>query len=234
MPYRCDQDQRTLNPMTNTLPRIDDKLIISVRQALRQVAELEGTTIFATVDGGAASLYGRVGHKAQAVAAERAVLAVDGVLAVAQHLFVSHAHRVTDSDIARRAAEALRHMPSVPSTVRVTVQDGTLTLSGEVNWQYERDAACRAVADIDEARAVISTITVASGTLAIHVQADITAALAGSPDPAQVTVGTNSQGAIVIDGVVRSAADRTTVEAICAAVPGVLTVNNRLMIHPGP
>ena len=72
---------------------------------------------------------------------------VPGIVAVAQEMFIGRRPGMTDADIAAQAVQALRHTARVDG-VRVTVHDQTLTLTGEVDWPYEREAACRAVNDI--------------------------------------------------------------------------------------
>ncbi|MET3806314.1 osmotically-inducible protein OsmY [Nakamurella sp. UYEF19] len=148
--------------MRKTLQNTDDRLAETVLVALKAEPLLVGDRIFVTVDGGAATLYGRVHSDAEAELAEDISLGVEGIVAVAQSMFVSRRARGADSDIARTAAQGLRRAPDVPADVSATVRDRVLTLTGTVDSQYQRAAACRAVGDIEDAHVVVNAITIRS------------------------------------------------------------------------
>jgi osmotically-inducible protein OsmY len=217
--------------MDETQNRPTDLPIIEVREALRSEPLLQGQPIFVTVEDGAAGLYGQVATRSQALAAERAVLAVPGVYAVAQNLLVSTAPRLSDTDIAHGAAHALKRTPHIPDTVTATVANRHITLTGEVDWQYEREAACRAVDELPGADAVDNCITVGSG-MAIELQELIRTTLANR-DPLSgllLTVSTNGRGEILLDGSVPTVEARREAEAICWGVPGAKSVTSHLSV----
>ena len=80
-------------------------------------------------------------------AAEDAIKRVGGVRTVAQDLSVKirSEHKHNDSEVAEAVQSALRWNVYVPTTVTAMVQHGAVTLEGEVTWNYQRDAAERAV-----------------------------------------------------------------------------------------
>ena len=85
---------------------------------------------------------------AQKYAAERVAKRVFGVRAVANELDVKlpGSSRRTDEDIAAAAVNALKSNLSIPSDkIKVIVSDGLVKLEGEVEWQFQKDAAARAV-----------------------------------------------------------------------------------------
>ena len=217
--------------MDEALNRRTDQPIDDARRALRSEPLLQGRSIFVAVEHGAASLYGQVASESEVLAAERAVLAVPGVFAVAQNLVVSKAPRISDTDIARSAAHALMRTPHIPDTVRATVSDRHITLTGEVDWQYEREAACRAVDELPGAATVNNCITVASG-MAVELQELIRTTLANrdSLSGARLTVTTNGRGAIMLDGSVPTVEARREAEAICWGVPGAVSVTSHVSV----
>ncbi|SDP46392.1 Osmotically-inducible protein OsmY, contains BON domain [Nakamurella panacisegetis] len=218
--------------MTQTRDRTSEQLTAQARRAVQAEPLLRGQPIFPDAAQGAVTLYGRVETPTQAAVAERAVLRVPGVYAVAQKLLVSAAPRRSDTDIAEEAARALARAPHVPESVRVTVHDRRVTLTGEVNWQYEREAACRAIDDLPGAQTVHNRITVRSGTMAADLEKRILGML-DERDPlaeSRLTVTTNGRGALRLAGSVPTVRDRRDAETICWDVPGTTSVTNHLTV----
>src|SRR5581483_7447167 len=102
-----------------------------------------GGEIGVAVKDGIVTLTGSVTSLTQKWAAEDAVRRVKGVLGIAEELRVDvpAMHRRDDEDIARAAAAALHWDAWLPRTLAVTVQDGYVTISGEVDWDYQRGEA---------------------------------------------------------------------------------------------
>jgi osmotically-inducible protein OsmY len=217
--------------MTETVNRATDQLTEAARKALQLEPLLHGLPVFVTVENGAASLYGEVASRSEALAAERAVLGVPGVHAVAENLVLA-LPPLSDSDVAQAAAQALIRAPHVPETVRATVSHRHVTLTGEVNWQYEREAACRAVDELPGVDTVRNAITVRSGTMAVDLEKLILTTLANRDPLSEVrlTVTTNGRGAIMLDGSVPTVEARREAEAICWGVPGAAVVTNHLSV----
>ncbi len=96
------------------------------------------------------TLRGNVGSYAEKATAERVALRVYGVKAVADDLEVRLAsgYERTDTDIAQAVVAALKWNTVVPpDRVTVAVTKGWVTLKGTLEWQYQKDAAARAVQD---------------------------------------------------------------------------------------
>src|SRR3981189_2698115 len=86
-----------------------------------------------------ATLTGHVSH--EEMAAERAARRVKGVHAIAEGIEVRCLGETSDEEIARRAPNILKWYAMVPQdVVQVTVQKGRVTLTGDVIWQYQRNA----------------------------------------------------------------------------------------------
>jgi osmotically-inducible protein OsmY len=125
-----------------------------------------GTNVRVEVSGGTVTLSGEVGSLPERIAATGAAMRVSGVKAVADEMRVrtSGSAGANDIDIARTASQLLRRAVDVPSdTVRVEVHNHVITLSGQVMWFYQRDAAAVAVTNIKGVTAMANTITVHLG-----------------------------------------------------------------------
>jgi osmotically-inducible protein OsmY len=97
------------------------------------------------------------------VAAEEAAQRVRGVKAVANDIEVrlSSADERTDTDIAAAAVRMLECTAFVPNDkIDVTVSKGWVTLKGEVEWQYQKEEAERAVRRLTGVKGVSNLIIV--------------------------------------------------------------------------
>jgi len=112
--------------------------------------------------------------------AERAAKRVSGTRAVAIELDVKlrSSDKRSDSDIALSAVNRMQWQTTIPKeSIQVTVENGVITLSGEVVWNYQRDAAVAAVRNLSGVVGVINQILVKPKLNAIAIKGDIEAAL---------------------------------------------------------
>lgn len=214
----------------------DRDLQQNIQNALDWEPSVEATDIGVSVDNGVATLRGDVQSFAEKEAAERVTLRVYGVRAVANDLNVripTSAER-SDSDIAQAALNALRWHTSVPEkNLTVVVRNGWITLSGAVDWQFQKDAAARAVRDLTGVRGVTDGVVIRPSLKAGDVRDKIEAAFRRSAeiDARRVNV-TVQDSKIVLSGNVRSFAERQEAEKAAWAAPGVVQVDDRLTVVP--
>ncbi len=218
--------------MAHILERTDARLVDLVRNELVGQQSLGGTQIFVAVDHGAATLFGWVQRRSQAQRAESAALRVDGIVAVAEELFIGPPAGMTDTDIAKQAAHALLRTARVEG-VRATVRNRVMTLSGDVDWPYESDAACRAVKDIGRTEVIINEMNVRSPSMMAELNATLRTALsdAAGRQRNSVTADADSQGVITVAGTVGTEEDRSTVQQTCWAVAGVTEVVDHITVR---
>ena len=182
------------------------------------------------------TLRGNVASYAERVAAERAALHVYGVKAVANDLVVrlpSGTER-TDTDIAHAVVTAFTWSTVVPQErVTATVTNGWVTLNGALDWQFQKDAAARAVRDLTGVRGVENHIVVTPHVDASEVKTKIEAAFKRSAqiDARRVRVAADN-GKVILTGQVRSWAERQEAERAAWAAPGVVEVDDRLTVTP--
>jgi osmotically-inducible protein OsmY len=115
----------------------------------------------------------------------------------------------------------------------VVAREGTVTLSGDVDWQYQREAACRAVRQLVGVKRLVDAIAVRPLARAADVRADIEAALRryAEEDANNIRVETHG-GEVVLSGSVHAAAERKRAEHAAWAAPGVESVRNEIVIAP--
>ena len=207
-----------------------------VEDALVWEPSFDAADIGVTVDNGVVTLRGDIASYAAKSAAERVALRVYGVKAVANDLNVRliGEYQRTDSDIAQAAVNALQWNTVVPAgRVSVTVSKGWITLKGNLDWQYQKDAAARAVRDLTGVLGVNNNIVVQPQVKSADVRDKIEAAFKRSAeiDARRINV-TATDGKVILSGNVRSWAERREAERAAWAAPGVTQVDDRLSITP--
>jgi len=142
------------------MSKTDIQLKKDIEEELRWDPKVNSAQIGVTVENGAVSLLGAVDTYAEKWAAEDATKRVGGVRTVAQDLTVKiqSEHKHDDSEIAEAVQSALQWNVYVPTTVTAKVQHGAVTLAGKVAWNYQRDAAERAVRYLTGVIAVYNSI----------------------------------------------------------------------------
>jgi osmotically-inducible protein OsmY len=214
----------------------DRELQQHVQNALDWEPSIESTEIGVSVDNGIVTLRGDVHSYTEKSAAERVALHVYGTKAVANDINVRLTSRYerTDTEIAQAAVSAMKWNTMVPADkVNLTVSNGWITLSGTADWQYQRDAAARAVRDLMGVKGVTNNITLKPHVQAGDVQSKIEAAFKRSAeiDARRVNV-VATDGKVILSGNVRSWAERQEAERAAWAAPGVRQVEDRIAVVP--
>jgi len=195
---------------------------------------VHSTDIGVIVKDGVVTLEGVVDSYPEKWAAERAAKRVSGVKALALELEVKlpGSGKQTDADIAEAAENALKWDVLVPQDrIKVTVEKGFLTLEGQVDWEFQRSAAKRAVQYLTGVKGVANEITVKPKVAPTDVKAQIEAALKRNAilDAQQIKVQADG-GKVTLRGNVRSWAERDEAEAAAWAAPGVNEVTDFIAV----
>lgn len=214
----------------------DRQLQENVQDALVWEPSIDAAKIGVAVAGGIVTLHGDVKTYAEKAAAERVALTVYGAKAVANELNVKLGPGLerSDADIAQAAIMALRWSVTVPDeTISVAVSKGWVTLSGKVDWDYQRAAATRLVRDLAGVRGVTNAISLAPHADAADIKAKIEAALKRSAevDARRINVST-TDGSVVLSGNVHSWFERDQARRAAWSAPGVKLVDDRITIVP--
>lgn len=183
---------------------------------------------------GIVTLTGHVGTYAEKDAAEKAVRRVKGVRAIAQEMDVRilGPRRTDDDDIARRAVKMVDWNISIPKQmVQIRVCKGVVTLTGKVEWQYQKNAAAAAVRDLAGVVGVSNLIDVVPGISADDVKRRIENALERDAElEAQAIRVDVSDGKVTLKGNVRTLSERRAAERAAWSAPGVHTLDDQLSI----
>jgi osmotically-inducible protein OsmY len=221
-----------------TATRSDEQIQRDVLEELKWDARVQPNEIGVSVKDGVVTLTGWVDSYAKKWAAEQAAHRVRGVVAVANDIEVrlpSSAER-TDTDIAAAVRRALEWDAFVPiDKINVTVSKGWVTLKGEVEWEFQRRSAERAVRRLSGVRGVTNLIVVRPRQQPSphEVRRRIMDALVRSAqtDAEKISVEVDD-GKVVLSGTVRSWVERQEAERVAWSAPGVTAVENRITIEP--
>ena len=185
---------------------------------------------------GVITLTGPVASAIQKFEAARIAEGINGVRAVADEMQVTlpNSSVRTDADIAHSVLSALRWHIEVPDTgITVKVEDGWVTLHGDVEWQYQKSAAERTVRYLTGVKGVTDLLVVKQPAIAPSViREQIASALKRSAtvDAARVRVNSNAGGVVTLSGTVRSWTERADAERAAWATPGVSIVQDELAV----
>ena len=183
---------------------------------------------------GIVTLSGHVARYDERYAAERAALRVAGVQGVANEITVRipGVDQKTDEEIATAAINALLWDVTIPKNrIKVTVTDGRLTLTGNVDWHSQRYAAERNVRNLHGLRSVINQVTIMPKLSATIVMDRIQSALRRSAevDAGNINVSVNGS-TLTLTGTVRTWAERTDAGWAAWSAPGVAFVENQISV----
>jgi osmotically-inducible protein OsmY len=214
---------------------MNDKILRQrVVDALDWEPSIDSAHIGVTVEGGVVTLSGHVPNYAQKGAAEATVRRVKDVRGIAEEIRVDigSPSPYLDDDIAKRAIDILDANVLVPpKAIQVKVQQGWLTLTGEVRWDYQRTAA---VADLKKLRGVTgisNDIILKPQASAVDVSHRIELALERHAQLEAKDVHVRVEdGKVTLQGKVPNWADRNLVEAAVWAAPGVRSVEDLLRV----
>lgn len=212
----------------------DNELQRAVQEELSWEPSVTAAHIGVTAKAGVVTLSGHVGNFANKYAAERAPRRVKGVMAVAEEIEVhlpTDAKR-SDDEIAAAAIERLAWDVSIPrDAVKVKVEKGRLTLTGEVRSFYQKEAAQQDVRRLFGVTSVSNLIAIKARPDAIAISDDITQALHRKWfDPKMVKVSAQG-GKVRLTGTVHSPYERRLAVDTAWAAPGATSVENDISIN---
>ncbi len=208
--------------------KTDSQLQQDVMAELKWEPSVHAAQIGVEVKDGVVTLAGEVSSYVEKCSAERAAQRVGGVkaLAVDMTIKLSEFGKRTDADIARSAQNILSWTSSLPADgVKVLVEGGWLTLSGDVEWQYQRQDAANSVRFLSGVIGVSNQIAVKPAVSARVVKADIEAALKRSATSDGKAIGvTVSGGEVTLSGPVHNWDEREMAKSSAWGSAGVRQV----------
>ena len=222
--------------MTTLTPRVrsDADIQQDVLDELSWDQHINVSDIGVSVKEGVVTLTGLVDDYLMRLAAQNAALRVKGVHAVANDIEVrlhTSAER-TDSDLALAALYALKWDAAIPTDkLGVTVSQGYVTLRGEVEWLFQREAAERAIRRLAGIKGVTNWVTVAIRAMPEDIKQKIEKALVRNAETDAHHISVEVHGhAATLTGQVRSFAEKLAAERTALSAPGIASVNNEIKI----
>lgn len=202
---------------------------------LKWEPSLNAAEIGVAVKNGIVTLSGIVDAWSKKIAAEDAAKKIAGVKAVAEDIQVgvSPSFRKTDAEIAEAVVLSLRWNTTIPDEkIKIRVEDGVVSLDGEVEWNYQCAAAESAIEKLTGVRRINNYIKIKPSIKPNNVKQKITSAFIRSAtiDSGKIMVETDG-GKITLNGTVRSFAEREDAEQAAWSAPGVTSVVNNLVME---
>lgn len=209
----------------------DDDLQQDVREELEWALGADISTIGVSVARGVVHLDGQVRSAAEDSDVRKAVLRVRGVVGIIDRLSTAPRPAVGDEALLDQVLAALRTASGVPTDVRPTVHEGLVTLTGTTPWPVERDTARRVVERLSGVRGVLDDIQLTPRPSAMETERRIRQALLRNAVVDANTVEVRVDGSeVILEGSVRSYAERQQAAIAAWASPHVTQVHNRIHI----
>lgn len=215
--------------------KTDAQLYKDVVEELGWDPRVKGLDLAVRVDDGVVTLVGTVPTLAQKGAAERAVTRLEGVRAVVLDIDVKPPVAFTrlDTELAHAVVETLRWDVDVPDEhMTARVENGWVTLTGDVEWRYQKDAAAQAIRKLAGVRGVTNDLRISPRhPMPDDISLRIETALRRHAEREARRIAIETHGDIVtLRGTVPSLAARRAAEGAAWSVPGVQDVIDELVV----
>ena len=205
-----------------------------VQNAIKWEPLLHAAEIGVTAIDGVVTLTGTVDSYAKKYEAEEATKKVSGLKALVEKIEIkfSSTWKKDDTEIATEILNALKWDLEIPSDdIIVKVENGWVRLDGEVQWNYQREAAKKAVKQLSGVLGVTNDIKLSAETHDIIEKKDIQAALTRNWSINEQEIDVNVLGnKVTLNGTVDSYYQRDEAGRIAWNAPGVISVDNELVV----
>jgi osmotically-inducible protein OsmY len=206
-----------------------------ILEELEYEPSLDATHIGVAVEKGVVTLTGHVASFAEKQAAITAVRRVNGVRAIAEEIEVRYPYekKIADDEVAKRAVEILGWDSVIPDrAIQVLVRNGWVTLTGDVDWHFQKQSAEDDIRKLSGVRGVINNIAIKPRVQATDVKKKIEDALRrrleGEVKGIRITVQDGNK--VLLEGFVDNWNERQVVELAAWSAPGVKAVDDRLSV----
>ena len=218
------------------MKKSDTQLQQDILAELEWEPSINAAEIGVEVKDGIVTLAGHVNTYAEKWNAERATQRVAGVkaLAVEMDVKIEGINNRTDGDIARSVENVMQWTTYLTEdAIKVKVEKGWVTLTGEVEWQYQRQAAADSIRYLMGVSGVSDQITIKTKVTAPAVKSDIEAALKRRAQKEAHEISVSVHGTdVTLTGTVHSWSERELARNTAWGSPGVRSVvDNTIMSY---
>lgn len=214
--------------------KTDSQLQRDVMDELAYDPSVDHAHVGVTAKGGVVTLSGFVGNYAQKMAAQHAAERVQGVQGIAEELTVRYLSdpKTSDSEIASRILDLFAWDVAIPDDkIKVIVEKGWVTLTGAVDWNFQKEAARKAAGRITGVIGVGNHVEVNNSFLVGDVRALIMAAFKRSATADASALSVTAVGSTVkLGGNVHGRHERQVAERTAWAAPGVHFVEDNIVV----
>jgi osmotically-inducible protein OsmY len=140
---------------------------------------------------------------------------------------------LSDTEIADAATTVLRRLVvTAAGHVNITVHEGWVTLSGEVAWRFQRNAAERVVRNVIGVKGITNDVTVAARIKPAEVKLQIENAFKRQPllDATEIQIDV-ARATVTLKGRVRTWQELENASMAAWSAPGITYVDNRILVH---
>lgn len=214
-------------------PKSDSQIQTDVMNELKWEPKVSHEEIGVAVHNGIVTLSGEVPYYAEKLAAEKAAMRVRGVKGIAEEIKVrlKGPHKKSDTEIAEAVANALQWHVWTPDNVMAKVEDGWVTLTGQAEYDYQRNAAQNTVRFLEGVHGVTNQITVTSKVDLKNVKQAIEEALVRDAEvEAKHVKVTANNGTVTLAGDVHSYFEKQAAGSAAWRAAGVSTVQNNIRV----
>lgn len=213
----------------------NEELQKDVQDAIKWEPLLNAAEIGVTVKDGIVTLTGVVDTYTKKSEAEDAAKNVAGVKAVIENIkikFHSLSNKSSD-DIANEILNAFKWSWEIPTDkIKIKVEDGWVTIDGEVKWNFQKEAANKAVNNLVGVKGVTNNIIIKTETHDDIEKKDIESALLRNWSINDKEIKVKVSGSkVTLNGTVHSLYQKDQAGRIAWNAPGVITVDNELIIE---
>lgn len=215
--------------------KTDSEIQRDVMDELKWEPFLQSNEIGVSVKNGVVTLSGTLDSLLKKSAAEKAAKRVSGVRAVAEDIEIRPSGLLAknDTEIAQAVLNALKwHSAVKEERIKIKVEDGVVTLDGEVDWEFQRSSAVLQIENLIGVKRIVNNISIKANLPVKEIRQKISAAFHRSATIDSEKINLEVSGnKVTLKGKVRSWAEKNDAENAVWASPGVSRVENQLEIE---
>jgi osmotically-inducible protein OsmY len=205
-----------------------------VLDELEYEPSIDAAHIGVAADAGVITLTGHVASYAEKRATIAAARRVKGVRAIAEEIEVRYPsnNKTSDDEIAKRAIAILGWgTMALSDSIQVMVHNGWVTLTGSVDWHYQKVQAEEDIRKLSGVRGVTNTVEIKPSVQAEGIRRKIEEALRrhAKIEADAIRVAVHDRNKVVLEGKVDSWDERHAVESAAWSAPGVKSVEDRMI-----